>query len=158
MPGSTLSLPPERTEGIMSSLRLHSSFRQLADSDKQRGELYASTTCHNDDGSVQNQETVLEREKLSLSWDNAGPVEVNCGGELENEMEVQPITPNLDEGGQGLAWISQRNCSTMNSVQISHGEKTGMENHLEEQKQMVNTQSSIPHWTEEQLDELLSFD
>lgn len=158
MPGSTLSLPPERTEGIMSSLRLHSSFRQLADSDQQRGELFASTTCRNDDGNVQNQETVLEREKLSLSRDNAGPAEVNCGGELGNEMEVQPNTPNLDEGGQGLAWISQRNCSTMNSVQTSHGEKTGMENHLQEQKQMGNTQSSIPHWTEEQLDELLSFD
>ncbi|RDX91245.1 putative protein C17orf53, partial [Mucuna pruriens] len=156
--GSTFSMPQGRTEGIMRSLRLDSSFRQVVDSDKQRGELLVSTSCHNDNGNVQDQETILERENLSLSQDNAGPVEVNCRGELESEMEDQLNPPKLDEGGDTLAWIAQDNSSTTNPIHTSHGEKTGMENHLEEQKQMLNQKSSIPHWTEEQLDELLAFD
>ncbi|TKY61069.1 C17orf53-like protein [Spatholobus suberectus] len=155
MRGSTFSLPQERTEGIISSLRSVSSFRQVADSDKQRGELLASTSGHNNNGNVQNRETVLERENLSESLDDAGPVEVNCGGELESEKENQPNPPKLDEGRDSLAWIAQGNSSTTNLVHTSQSHGA---NHLERQKQMVNQKSSIPHWTEEQLDELLAFD
>ncbi|XP_020215950.1 uncharacterized protein LOC109799737 [Cajanus cajan] len=136
-------MPQGRTEGIMSSLRLSSSFKQVLGS-------------HNDNGSDQNRETVLEGENLIASLDNVGPGEVNCGGELETEMEDQPNPPKLDEG-DSLAWIAQSNRST-NSVHTSQGEKTGMENQLERQKHMANPRSSIPSWTEEQLDELLAFD
>nr|KYP67448.1 Uncharacterized protein C17orf53 isogeny [Cajanus cajan] len=85
-----------------------------------------------------------------------GIMSINCGGELETEMEDQPNPPKLDEG-DSLAWIAQSNRST-NSVHTSQGEKTGMENQLERQKHMANPRSSIPSWTEEQLDELLAFD
>ena len=89
---------------------------------------------------------------------DAGPVKVNCGGELESEVEDQPNPPKLDEGGDILARIAQGNSSATNSIPTSHGEKTGMENHFERQTQMVNKKCSFPHWTEEQLDELLAFD
>lgn len=157
-PGSTFSLPLERTEGIMSNLRFDSSFRQVADSDRQRSEVLASTSFRSDNGNDQNRETVSEGENLSLSLDNAGPVKVNCGGELESEVEDQPNPPKLDEGGDILARIAQGNSSATNSIPTSHGEKTGMENHFERQTQMVNKKCSFPHWTEEQLDELLAFD
>lgn len=157
-PGSTFSLPLERTEGIMSNLRFDSSFRQVADSDRQRSEVLASTSFRSDNGNDQNRETVSEGENLSLSLDNAGPVKVNCGGELESEVEDQPNPPKLDEGGDILTRIAQGNSSATNSIPTSHGEKTGMENHFERQTQMVNKKCSFPHWTEEQLDELLAFD
>ncbi|XP_027339965.1 uncharacterized protein LOC113853661 [Abrus precatorius] len=150
------SLPQERTEGIMSNLRLDSRFRQVADNGKQRSEILALTNCHFDNGNDRNPKNVLDRENLLLSQDNARPVEVNCGvSELESGMEDQPNPPELD--GDSLAWIAQGNSST-NSVHTSHGQETGMKTHLEGQKQLVNPKSSIPHWTEEQLDELLAFD
>ena len=132
-PGSTFSLPLERTEGIMSNLRFDSSFRQVADSDRQRSEVLASTSFRSDNGNDQNRETVSEGENLSLSLDNAGPVKVNCGGELESEVEDQPNPPKLDEGGDILARIAQGNSSATNSIPTSHGEKTRMENHFEGQ-------------------------
>ncbi|KAL2342338.1 hypothetical protein Fmac_003623 [Flemingia macrophylla] len=143
-PGSSpFSMPQGRTEGIMSNLRINSSFKQVAGS-------------HNDNGSEQNQEPVLEGGNSTPSLDNAGPLEVNHGGELEIEMEDQSDPPKLE--GDSLAWISQGNRSTTNSVHTSQGEKIERENHLEREKQMVNQRSSIPSWTEEQLDELLAFD
>ncbi|KAK7370114.1 hypothetical protein VNO80_12170 [Phaseolus coccineus] len=176
--GGTFSPPRERNEEIMSDLRLESSFRQVADIDWQRAEVSASTICHTDNEKHQNLETVSERENLPLSLDNAGHVQVNCVGELDSEMEDQPNPPRLDEEADSLARMAQGNSSTTNSVHTSHGEKTGMENHLESQRQMENhlesqrqmenhlesqrlmenKKSSVPHWTDEQLDELLAFD
>ncbi|KAK7358126.1 hypothetical protein VNO77_00047 [Canavalia gladiata] len=158
MSGTTFSLPQKRTEGVMSNLRLDSRFRQVVGNDNQRGQMLALTSCDSDNGNDRNQENVLDRENLLLSEDNAGPVEVTCGGgELEHEMEDQHNHPKLDEG-DSLAWIAQGNRTTANSVHTCHGQETGMKSHLERQKQMVNPKSSIPHWTEEQLDELLAFD
>jgi len=151
--GSTSSPPRERNEEIMSDLRFESSFREVADIDGQRAEVLDSTN-----GNYQNREPVSERENLPLSLDNAGHVQVNCVGELDSEMEDQPNPPRLDEEPDSLARIAQGNSSTTNSVHTSHGEKAGMENHLESQRQIENEKSSVPHWTDEQLDELLDFD
>lgn len=157
MPGSTLSLLQERAEGIMTNLRLDSRFRQVADNGRQRDEILVLTSCHSDIGSDRNQETVLDRENLSLRQDNAGPVIVTRSGELESEMENQPNPPILGEE-DNLAWIAQGNSSSTNSVHISVGQETGRENHSERLKEIINPTGSIPHWTEEQLDELLAFD
>ncbi|BAT72626.1 hypothetical protein VIGAN_01004700 [Vigna angularis var. angularis] len=148
--GSTSSPPLERNEEIMSGLRFESSSRQVADIDRQRAEVLASTSSH--------RETVSERENLPLSLDNAGHVEVNCVSELDCEMEDQPNPPELNEEADSLAQIAQGNSSTSNSVHTSRAEKTEMEIQLESQRQMDSQRSSVPHWTDEQLDELLAFD
>ncbi|CAJ1936608.1 unnamed protein product, partial [Sphenostylis stenocarpa] len=155
---SGFSAPRERNEEIMSGLRFDSSSRQVADIDWRRAEVLASTIRHGDIGNYQNQETVSERENLLLSLDNAGHVQVKCVGELESEMEDQPNPPKLDEEADSLARIAQGNSSRTNSVHKSYGEKTGMENHLESQKQIENKKSSVPQWTDEELDVLLAFD
>lgn len=148
--GNTSSPPLKRNEEIMSGLRFESSSRQVIDIDWQRAEVLASTSSH--------RETVSERENLRLSLDNAGHVEVNCVGELDSEMEDQANPHGLDEEADSLAQIAQGNSSTSNSVHASRAEKTEMENHLESQRQMESQRSSVPHWTDEQLDELLAFD
>ncbi|QCD85446.1 hypothetical protein DEO72_LG2g5806 [Vigna unguiculata] len=146
--GSSSSPPLKRNEEIMSALRFESSSRQVADIEWQRAEALASTPSHS--------ETVWGRENLALSVDNAGHVEGNCVGELDSEMEDQPTPPRLDEEADSLAHIAQGNSSTSKSVHTA--EKTEMKNHLESQSQMESQRSSVPHWTDEQLDELLAFD
>jgi len=148
--GSSSSPPLKRNEEIMSALRFESSSRQVADIEWQRAEALASTPSHS--------ETVWGRENLALSVDNAGHVEGNCVGELDSEMEDQPNPPRLDEEADSLAHIAQGNSSTSKSVHTSRAEKTEMKNHLESQSQMESQRSSVPHWTDEQLDELLAFD
>ncbi|KAK7320179.1 hypothetical protein RJT34_04914 [Clitoria ternatea] len=156
-PGSTFPLPQpqERTEGIMYNLGLDSRFTQEADSGQQRGEILVMTSSKSDNG---NQKTISDRENLSLSDDyNGRPVEVTCGGDLESGKEDQPNPAKFDEG-DSLAWIAQGYSSTTKSVHTSHFQETGMKNHMETQKHIANQKGSIPHWTEEQLDELLAFD
>lgn len=153
MLGSTLSLPQERTEGIMSSLGLDSRFREVAGNDQQSGENLVLTSCHADNGNDRNQKAVLDKENLSLRRDNATPVEVICGG----EMGDQPNPSKLGEGGY-IACSAEGNSSSTNSVHVSDGQEKGTQNHLERRREIVNPKGSIPHWTEEQLDELLAFD
>ncbi|XP_061354664.1 uncharacterized protein LOC133299240 [Gastrolobium bilobum] len=145
MLGSTFSLPQERTEGIMTDLRLDSRFREVADIGKQRGETLVLTNSHSDhDGNDKTQRSVSDKENLSVS-------------RHESEMEDQANPPKLGEGDK-LTWTAQGNSSSTNSVHISDGQETGIKNHLERQTEVVNPKSSIPHWTEEQLNELLAFD
>ncbi|KAJ1394238.1 hypothetical protein SESBI_34341 [Sesbania bispinosa] len=70
----------ERSEGIMSNLRLDSRIREVADNERQRDEILVLTSRPSDNGNDRNQKIVLDRENLSLSQDNAGPVRVTCGG------------------------------------------------------------------------------
>ena len=157
MPGNTFSLPQETTEGIMTNLRLDSRFREVADIDKRKGENLVVTSYHSDNGNDRNQKTVLDRENLSLRQDNARPAEVTCGGELQSEMNDQPNPPKLGEG-DNLACSAQGTSTSTNSVHISAGLETEVKNHLERQRETSNPIGSIPHWTDEQLDELLAFD
>ncbi|AET05596.2 hypothetical protein MtrunA17_Chr8g0393071 [Medicago truncatula] len=126
-PSSVLSLPQERTQGILNNLRVESRFREVAD-----------------------------RENLSLRQDIVRPVEAICGGDLESEMEDQQNHPNLGKG-DSLVGNDQANSSSSNSAHISADQETGIENHMETQE-IMNPKSSIPQWTDEQLNELLSFD
>jgi len=155
-PSSVLSLPQERTQGILNNLRVDSRFREVAGNGKQRDEILVLSGSHFDNGGDQNQKTVSDRENLSLRQDIVRPVKAICGGELESEMEDQQNHPNLGEG-DSLLGNAQANSSSSNSAHISVGQENGMENHMETQETM-NPKSSIPQWTDEQLNELLSFD
>lgn len=152
--GSQFSLPRERTEEILSNVRLDSRFREVADSGKQMDEILVLTSCHADN---ENQKTVSDKENLSPRQDNSGPIQVTCSGQLQSEMTDQPNSPKLGEG-DNLAGIAQGNCSSTNSAHISAGQENEMKSQLEIQKEVTNPKTSIPNWTEEQLDELFAFD
>ncbi|PNX77108.1 hypothetical protein L195_g034511, partial [Trifolium pratense] len=161
-PSSAFSLPQERTEGILNNLILDSRFREVAGNGKQRDEALVLSSSHSVNVVGRNQITVLDRENLSPRQDGAGPVEATCSDELESEMEDQQNHLKLGEG-DNLVGISQASSSTTNSahISVSVDQETGMENCLERQKEIVNSKSSIPQWTDEQLgqlDELLAFD
>ncbi|GAU12799.1 hypothetical protein TSUD_72850 [Trifolium subterraneum] len=159
-PSNAFSVPQERTEGILDNLRLDSRVREVAGIGKQRDETLVLSSSHFVNGVDRNQRTVLDRGNLSPRQDGAGPVEQTCGDLLESEMEDQQNHPKLGEG-DNLVGISQSSSSTTNTAHISVGQETGMENHLERQKDIMNSKSSIPQWTDEQLDQLddlLAFD
>ncbi|XP_045820284.1 homologous recombination OB-fold protein [Trifolium pratense] len=161
-PSSAFSLPQERTEGILNNLILDSRFREVAGNGKQRDEALVLSSSHSVNVVGRNQITVLDRENLSPRQDGAGPVEATCSDELESEMEDQQNHLKLGEG-DNLVGICQASSSTTNSahISVSVDQETGMENCLERQKEIVNSKSSIPQWTDEQLgqlDELLAFD
>ncbi|KAE9597483.1 hypothetical protein Lal_00029931 [Lupinus albus] len=156
--GNTLSLPQKRTEGIMTSLRLDLRCTEVASSDKQNEEKLVQTSFHSDNGNEGNQENVFDREELSPRQDNAHtPVEVTCGGVLGSEIGDQPNPPKLG-AGDNSAHSAQGNSSSTNSARTSDGQESGINDHLDIQKEIVNPENSIPHWTDEQLDELLAFD
>lgn len=154
---SAFPLSHERTQGILNNIVVDLRIRELADSSKQRDEVLVSSSCHSNNGDERNQRTVSNKENLSLRQDDAGHFEVTCDAELDIEMEDQQNHPGLGEE-DNLVGIAQANSSSTNSAHISVSQETGRKNHLETQKEIVNTKSSIPHWTEEQLDELLAFD
>jgi hypothetical protein len=156
-PSNALSQPQERTEGTLNNIRLDSRFREVAGDAKQRDEILVLSSSHSVNGVDRNQITVSDRENLSPRQDGAGPVEATYGDELESETEDQQNHPKLGEG-DNLVGISQFSSSTTNSAHISVGQETGMENHLERQQEVMNSKSSIPQWTDEQLDELFAFD
>ncbi|KAK2385681.1 nuclear localized protein [Trifolium repens] len=156
-PSNALSQPQERTEGTLNNIRLDSRFREIAGNGNQRDEILVLSSSHSVNGVDRNQITVSDRENLSPRQDGAGPVEATYGDELESETEDQQNHPKLGEG-DNLVGISQFSSSTTNSAHISVGQETGMENHLERQQEVMNSKSSIPQWTDEQLDELFAFD
>ncbi|KAK2439645.1 nuclear localized protein [Trifolium repens] len=156
-PSSALSRPQERTEGTLNNIRLDSRFREVAGDAKQRDEILVLSSSHSVNGVDRNHITVLDRENLSPRQDGAGPVEATYGDELESETEDHQNHPKLGEG-DNLVGISQFSSSTKNSAHISVGQEIGMENHLERQQEVMNSKSSIPQWTDEQLDELFAFD
>ncbi|CAL0313771.1 unnamed protein product [Lupinus luteus] len=156
--GNMLSPPQKRTEGIMTSLRLDLRSIEVASSDKQNEENLIQTSFHSDNGNEGNQAYVLDREKLSPRQDNAHThVEVTHGGVLESEVGDQPNPPKLGEG-DNLACSAQGNSHSTNSAHASDGQESGINDHLDKQKEIVNPESLIPHWTDEQLDELLAFE
>ncbi|WJX54490.1 hypothetical protein P8452_40367 [Trifolium repens] len=156
-PSNALSQPQERTEGTLNNIRLDSRFREIAGNGNQRDEILVLSSSHSVNGVDRNQITVSDRENLSPRQDGAGPVEATYGDELESETEDQQNHPKLGEG-DNLVGISQFSSSTTNPAHISVGQETGMENHLERQQEVMNSKSSIPQWTDEQLDELFAFD
>ncbi|KAF7834539.1 putative nuclear localized protein [Senna tora] len=156
-PGNTLSLPQERTKGIISKLTLNATSKEIKDVDKQMGENEVSRSNHSDNGNRnQNRNVVLERESASPRQGRYGSVakhlEVTPGDDHEIEMKDQSNNPcKLDEG-DNPAWNAKNNVSSTNLVDTS--ESGG----LERQVEIPIPKSSIPNWTEEQLDELLAFD
>ncbi|XP_058732416.1 uncharacterized protein LOC131603954 [Vicia villosa] len=146
---SASSLSQVRTDGILNNIRLDSRFREVADNGSQRDEILPLSSCHFDNEDDKSQRTVLMH-------DGAGPVEATCGYQLESEMENQENHPTLGKG-DNLVGITQANSSSLNPTHISVGQETDVENHLERQE-IMNPKSSIPQWTDEQLDELLAFD
>lgn len=159
MPGNTLSLPPERTKGIISNLTLNLRFKEMKDIDKQREEDNGSGNNHSDNGN-RNQNVVLDGENESPRKyaSIAKHVEVTPGVELEIEMEDHSNPYKLD--GDNTARCAQNNCSSENVVDISEfdGHETAIKNQIERNFEIPVPKSSIPHWTDEQLDELLAFD
>lgn len=153
---SALSLSQERTQGILNNVRLDSRFKEVANNGSQRDEILVLSSCLFDNEDDEIQRTVSNRKNLSLRQDGTGPVEAACGGQLESEMENQENHPTLGKGDI-LVGITQVNSSSSNPAHISVGQETDMENHLESQE-IMNPKSSIPQWTDEQLDELLAFD
>ncbi|XP_015957329.1 uncharacterized protein LOC107481568 [Arachis duranensis] len=160
MMDNTFALPQERTEGIMTNLSLGSKFIEGVDIHKQMGEDLVVPSCHSDDGNNRNQKSVFERENLSFKQDNVRPEEVTCGDGLQTELNGQHNPPKSAEGDNlNLACSARDGGSlTKNSIHISAGVETEVKNHLEGQRVISNPQNTIPHWTDEQLDELLAFD
>ncbi|CAI8620044.1 unnamed protein product [Vicia faba] len=146
---SAFSLSQVRTDGILNNIGLDSRFREVADNGSQRDEILPLSSCHFDNEGGKSQRTVSIQ-------DGAGPVEATCRDQLESEMEDQENHPTLGKG-DNLVGITQANSSSSIPTHIPVGQETDAENHLERQE-IMNPKSSIPQWTDEQLDELLAFD
>ncbi|MED6124654.1 hypothetical protein PIB30_061006 [Stylosanthes scabra] len=156
---NTSPLPQERTEGIMTNLSLDSKFVGV-DIHKQMGEDLVVPSHHYDDGNDRNQKSVFDRENLSFRQDQGLPEKITSGDELQTESNGQHNPPKSDKGDTlNLACSAPGGGSlTRSSVHMSAGLETEVKNHLEGPRVVSNSQSTIPHWTDEQLDELLAFD
>ncbi|MED6156033.1 hypothetical protein PIB30_010959 [Stylosanthes scabra] len=160
MMGNTSPLSQERTQGIMTNLGLDSKFIEV-DIHKQMGEdLVVPSHHHSDDGNNRNQKTVFDRESLSLRQDQGLPEKITSGGELQTELNGQHNPPKSAEGDTlNLACSARGGGSlTRSSVHMPADLETEVKNYLEGPRVVSNPQSTIPHWTDEQLDELLAFD
>ncbi|MED6173504.1 hypothetical protein PIB30_060114 [Stylosanthes scabra] len=152
MMGNTSPLPQERTQGIMTNLSLDSNFVEGVDIHKQMGEDLVVPSHHSDDGNDRNQKTVFDRENLSFRQDQGLPENITSGDELQTELNGQHNPPKSVKGDTlNLACSARGGGSlTRSSVHMSVG--------LETEVMVSNSQSTIPNWTDEQLDELLTFD
>lgn len=157
-------MPRERTNGIIANLTLTSRFKEKEDVDK-RGRDEVSGSKQSDNG-IRNQNVISYSENVSPRQVEYGSVakhvEVTPGNELENEMDGQPNQPHKIDGNNPAhgATNAPNNGSSTNSIDISEsgGPETGMKNLIERNREILIPKTSIPHWTEEQLDELLAFD
>ncbi|KAI4351028.1 hypothetical protein L6164_005417 [Bauhinia variegata] len=142
---------PERTEGIMSSLGLN---RERVDIDTQKDKALGSNRL--DNGNSRDQNGVPDIKSLSQRQGEytriARPVEVILDGELDSGK------PSKLGEGSIPTWIGQDNGSSAKPVDISDGQEIGMKTRNEGKAEIPIRKSLIPHWTEEQLDELLAFE
>ncbi|XP_054822056.1 uncharacterized protein LOC129320564 isoform X3 [Prosopis cineraria] len=149
MPDNASSLPRERTAGSNTSPSLHLGFMEMEAIDKQKGDDKASRSIGGKQDSGSN-----HSEFVSI----ADRAEALGGGELEIGMENQSNPYQL--GGDSPARNAQNNGSSVYLADTpeSHGQETELIKQMEKDRGILIPKNSIPHWTEEQLDELLAFD
>ena len=156
---STLSL--ERNEEIMNSLRQTGYMRGRVHNDKgiEGDEALGSSCCINGRNRSQNafagKESSVRQDTVS-GMKKTGIVTGTNAHEENVVVEKQPSPPNL--AGRDNHLESNQSSGNLFEVAVNQEQENETMNGDTKQRQLSISRGSLPQWTDEQLDELCSFD
>jgi hypothetical protein len=140
MPQGTSSLLQERTEGIMNSLRQTSKLRGSAPND------------------IVEKESLLMRLGMANRITEVASREDTICIDQEIVMSEEPNPCKRSEGGNPSCNIQGRS-DTANLVDVpDDDEERGRANEVNKKRHPLISRTSLPQWTDEQLDVLMEFD
>lgn len=152
------SNPAARTEGIMNHLRQNASASGSVQNPTRTEKENLATPSIFCDGGSRSQNSVIEKEQLVITQDVDSTKEVSVGtgnnGTAERNSLSEQSKPS-SQAARGNLYEEIQCCSAAaNFVQAPKNEN---ENSTGVKKQLL-VSKSVSQWTDEQLDELLSFD
>lgn len=141
------------TEGILNSLRQSLIARGNLHNDKQidKGSLSAQVSISGAEAS-RNQDSLMEKCPFAMRQKTADVMEEVAADNVNGSVLLGDLSSSSSQvhRDQGHSVTAARDVDAPNS------EENGKSNEVKQQKQTLKT--SIPQWTDEQLDELLASD
>uniref|UniRef100_A0A7N2MRT3 Homologous recombination OB-fold protein OB-fold domain-containing protein n=1 Tax=Quercus lobata TaxID=97700 RepID=A0A7N2MRT3_QUELO len=164
IPHRTFSLSQNGTEGIMNSLRQTSNSFVSAHNDKEmeRGNAAVQRDCFGN-GNKRNQNDVVEKEPLSARLGTVNGItavasrkEIFCSDE-EIVMSDKPNSSKQTEGGNPLR-NNQASSNAANFIDVPDDQESGRITGVNKKDQPLISSTSLPQWTDEQLDALMEME
>lgn len=164
IPQRTFSLSQNGTEGIMNSLRQTSNSFVSAHNDKEmeRGNAAAQRDCFGN-GNKRNQIDVVEKEPLSARLGTVNGItavasrkEIFCSDE-EIVMSDKPNPSKQTVGGNPLR-NNQAGSNAANFIDVPDDQESGQITEVNKKGQPLISRTSLPQWTDEQLDALMEME
>ncbi|PON44715.1 nuclear localized protein [Parasponia andersonii] len=161
IPQPMLSL--ERTEGIMNNLRKHSEFRGSVNSNRVLEDLAVPENSCSSNDSCRNSVASAEKESLFMKQVMMNGITKTVVTEntlYNDEVFVTNEQPSVCD----MARANNSSCSikvaiaTENLFEVPIDEEPDITCGTKKQTQLTVSRTSVPDWTDEQLDELSAFD
>ena len=164
IPQRTFSLSQDRTEGIVNSLRQTSKSRVCAHNDKEmeRGNAAPQSGCVGN-GNSRNQYAVVEKEPLLVRLgmvtgitEVASRKDIICSDQgivMSNEPDTSKQTK-----GSNPSCNNQASSDAANFVDFTDDQEIDLITGVNEKRQPLISRTSLPQWTDEQLDVLMEME
>ncbi|XP_031269041.1 uncharacterized protein LOC116140456 [Pistacia vera] len=163
-PPKTVCVSQGRTEGILNCLRQNTNMRGAEHNDKELEKGNASvSSSFCDAGDSRNNNSVEEEETIVVSVDVADGrkgTSVDTGTDDHEQGILSSKQPgHLNEARKNNI-LGKLQCTSVTEkvIDTPNSEENENTNGVKKQRQMLISRGSLPEWTDEQLDELLSFD
>ena len=164
IPQRTFSLSQNGTEGIMNSLRQTSNSFVSAHNDKEmeRGNAAEQRDCFVN-GNKRNQIDVVEKEPLSARLGTVNGITAVASrkeiffSDEEIVMSDKPNPSKQTEGGNPLR-NNQDSSNAANFIDVPDDQESGQISGVNKKSQPLISRTSLPQWTDEQLDVLMEME